>query len=111
MIQTPLLIVSSPLGFLTSLYNEGMTLEEKLAGWRGPSSQTEQEKQERAERMVRQAVSAHPAFDGYTMKVYAKGSYANNTNVRSDSDVDIAVRCTDVCYWGEHAKGAHPPST
>lgn len=87
------------------------TLEEKLAGWRGPSSTTEQEKQERAERMVREAVNAHPAFKGVGLKVYAKGSYANNTNVRSDSDVDIAVRCTDVCYWGEHTTGAHPAAS
>ena len=44
---------------------------------------------ERAERMVIAAIDAHPAFDGYrsSIKVYAKGSYANKTNVRADSDV------------------------
>jgi len=88
-----------------------MTLEEKLAGWTGPSSSTEQDKQERTERMIREAVAAHRAFDGVSLSVYAKGSYANNTNVKSDSDVDVAVECGDVVYWGEHASGAHPAST
>lgn len=88
-----------------------MTLEEKLAGWTGPSSSTEQDKQERTERMTREAVAAHRAFDGVSLSVYAKGSYANNTNVKSDSDVDIAVECGDVVYWGEHTPGAHPAST
>ncbi|KRB80090.1 hypothetical protein ASE01_00865 [Nocardioides sp. Root190] len=85
-----------------------MSLEAKLQGWTGPSSTTEQEKQERAERMVRQAVTSHPAFDGYAFRVYAKGSYANNTNVRSDSDVDIAVQCTEATYSREHESGVGP---
>lgn len=74
-------------------------LENKLAGWTGPSSATEQEKQDRTERMIREAINAHPAFTTLSRKVYAKGSYANNTNVRSDSDVDIAVECTTLFYY------------
>lgn len=74
-------------------------LETKLAGWTGPSSTTEQDKQDRTERMIRDAINAHPAFQTLSRKVYAKGSYANNTNVRSDSDVDIAVECTNLFYY------------
>lgn len=85
-------------------------LELKLAGWTGPSSPTEQEKQDRTERMIREAIEAHPAFDGMSCKIYAKGSYANNANVKADSDVDIAVECQDLSYWDEHASGAHPAS-
>lgn len=88
-----------------------MTLEEKLAGWTGPSSATEQDKQDRTERMIRDAIEAHAAFDDCALRVYAKGSYANNTNVRADSDVDIAVQCRDVTYWEEATEGAHPPGT
>lgn len=92
-----------------------MITEEKLAGWTGPSSPTEKEKQERTERMIREAIAAHDGFDGYRsdISVYAKGSYANNTNVKSDSDVDIVVECTDVCYWQEHdpARGGHPAAS
>ncbi|MFS0464448.1 nucleotidyltransferase [Corynebacterium striatum] len=85
-------------------------LELKLAGWTGPSSPTEQEKQDRTERMIWEAIEAHPAFDGMSCKIYAKGSYANNTNVKADSDVDIAVECQDLFYWDEHTPGAHPAS-
>lgn len=84
-----------------------MTLEEKLGGWTGPSSATEQEKQDRTERMIREAVKEHAAFDSCDLKVCAKGSYANNTNVKTDSDVDIAVQCRNVFYWDEAVKGTH----
>lgn len=93
---------------LTAESSSPMTLEEKLAGWTGPSSNSEQEKQERTERMIREAVKDHEPFADCGLKVYAKGSYANNTNVKADSDVDIAVQCTDVQYWEEATPGAHP---
>jgi hypothetical protein len=88
-----------------------MSLDDTLRGWTGPSSDTEQEKQERTERMVREAIQAHEAFDGVRLSVYAKGSYANNTNVKADSDVDVAVQCHEVEYWREEKPGAHPPTT
>lgn len=88
-----------------------MTLEEQLAGWTGPSSDTEQDKQERAERMVREAVREHELLKGCDLTVFAKGSYKNNTNVRSDSDVDIAVQCHEAMYWAEASPGAHPTSS
>jgi len=86
-----------------------MSLEDKLSRWTGPSSDTEQEKQDRTERMIRQAIDSHEPFDNCVIKVYAKGSYANNTNVRSDSDVDIAVECTEVLYWEEEEPGISTP--
>jgi hypothetical protein len=86
-----------------------MSLEDKLSQWIGPSSDTEKDKQDRTERMVRQAIASHYPFKNCSLKVFAKGSYANNTNVRSDSDVDIAVECTDVLYWKESEKGIHSP--
>ncbi|MBC9944178.1 nucleotidyltransferase [Leucobacter sp. cx-328] len=75
--------------------------EDQLKTWTAPSSDAEQEKQDRTERMIREAIDAHPGFDGYRslFSVYAKGSYANNTNVKFDSDVDIVVECSDVEYW------------
>jgi predicted nucleotidyltransferase len=84
-----------------------MSLEDKLSGWIGPSSDTEKDKQDRTERMIRQAIDAHAPFNNCSLEVYAKGSYANNTNVRSDSDVDIAVECTDALYWEEAELGIY----
>ena len=65
------------------------------------SSPSEQDRMERAERMVIAAIDAHPAFNGYrsNIKVYAKGSYANTTNVRADSDVDVVVENQHVMYY------------
>ncbi len=84
-----------------------MSLEDQLSGWTGPSSDTEKDKQDRTERMIRQAIDSHEPFNSCSLKVYAKGSYANNTNVRLDSDVDIAVECTEVQYWEESEQGVH----
>lgn len=86
-----------------------MSLEDQLTGWTAPSSDTEKDKQDRTERMIREAINSHEPFNSCSLKVYAKGSYANNTNVRTDSDVDIAVECTDVLYWGESENGIHTP--
>lgn len=87
-----------------------MSLEDTLSGWTGPSSDTEQDKQDRTIRMIREAVQSHDAFDDCTLSVYPKGSYANNTNVRADSDVDVAIQCHDCTYWEEQSPGAHPAS-
>lgn len=88
-----------------------MSLEDQLSGWTGPSSDTEQDKQDRTVRMVKEAIQAHAAFDDCSLSVYAKGSYANNTNVRADSDVDVAVQCHEVMYWEEAEPGVKPPGT
>jgi hypothetical protein len=90
-----------------------MVTEEQLASWTGPSSTTEQEKQERTERMIREAINAHDAFKGFSFSIYAKGSYANNTNVKFESDVDVVVECREVEYWEEFdsSAGGHPSGT
>lgn len=65
---------------------------------------------ERAERMVVAAIDAHSAFDGYrsSIKVYAKGSYANKTNVRADSDVDVVVENQHVLYFDYFPRDSAP---
>lgn len=87
-----------------------MITEAILSTWTAPSSDTEKDKQDRAERMIRQAIDDHKPFKSCSLRVYAKGSYANNTNVRSDSDVDIAVECTEALYWDESEKGNYQSS-
>lgn len=87
-----------------------MTTEAQLAGWTGPSSDTEQDKQDRTDRMITEAVEAHAAFDDCSLSVYPKGSYANQTNVRADSDVDIVVQCHECEYWREASPGSRTSS-
>jgi hypothetical protein len=72
--------------------------EELLKRWIKPSSDNEVEQQERAVRMVREAIEASD-LAGTNLRIYAKGSYANNTNVRRDSDVDVGVDCHECMYF------------
>ncbi|RAG81979.1 nucleotidyltransferase [Streptacidiphilus pinicola] len=72
-----------------------------------PPSDAETERLERAERMIRSAVRGHTAFAGLDLSVEAKGSYANNTNVRYDSDVDIKVQLNDRVVHAYHPKLSH----
>lgn len=79
-----------------------MTALERLAllsQWIKPSSTSEQQRQDRAVRMIQAAVDGHAAFADTDVCVYAKGSYANNTNVRLDSDVDVVVENRDLFYY------------
>lgn len=72
--------------------------EALLSSWVGPSSASEQDQQERAERMVKKAITGWPSFAGVDLEIYTKGSYPNNTNVKSDSDVDVVVECRECTY-------------
>jgi hypothetical protein len=83
--------------------------EALLSKWIKPSSDDEHEQQERAKRMVIAAVKAHDSLKTASLYVYAKGSYANNTNVRRDSDVDIVVEC-QACVYYDYMPGQEPPS-
>lgn len=75
-----------------------MDWEDRLRGWTGPASGNEDQKRERTERRIREALAAHPRLSKQPVKVYAKGSYANNTNVRLDSDLDIWIEYTGGIY-------------
>lgn len=56
----------------------------------GPASDTEEQDRDRTEKRIREAILEDDRLSG-SVSVFAKGSYANNTNVRRDSDVDIAI--------------------
>ncbi len=56
----------------------------------GPASNTEQGDAERTEKRIRSAIEADGRLAG-KVRIFVKGSYACGTNVRRDSDVDIAV--------------------
>ncbi|MES2528872.1 MAG: nucleotidyltransferase [Bdellovibrionota bacterium] len=66
-------------------------LHDKLSRWSESPSQSEIDKCERAERMIKEALDVDPKLSKMTIKVFAKGSYANRTNIPGDSDVDVAV--------------------
>lgn len=63
----------------------------------GPASGTEEQDRDRTEKRIREAILKDDRLSG-SVRVFAKGSYANNTNVRRDSDVDIAVEWKTWAY-------------
>ncbi|MFE6055383.1 hypothetical protein ACFQ6N_31920 [Kitasatospora sp. NPDC056446] len=73
---------------------------EKLSRWTKPPSKAEEERLDRAKRMVTNAVRRHPPFANLGLIVEPKGSWANNTNVSSDSDMDIKVEFTQRVFRG-----------
>lgn len=79
-------------------------LEDLLSGWSKPPSTTEGERCANAEGVVRNAIRAYAGFVGKTIEVFAQGSYPNGTNVRTESDVDVCVRCMDV-FFAEYPAG------
>jgi len=64
---------------------------ETFARWAKPPSETEESKAERAARMIRDTLRRSNALRGRDFDIVALGSYRNNTNVRSSSDVDLAA--------------------
>lgn len=65
--------------------------DEQLFNWTKPAFGNEEEKAKNTETIVREAVNAHPLLRTLKTRVFAKGSFKNNTNVRRDSDIDVAV--------------------
>lgn len=73
--------------------------EATLQSWVRPASDTEERKRDRAVQAVTDALNALPDVRSLPINVYPKGSYANNTNVRADSDVDVVVEYTGIMYY------------
>jgi predicted nucleotidyltransferase len=72
--------------------------EATFTSWGAAPGLTEQTKGENAERAVRKAISASTALASRNIEVFTQGSYANRTNVRQDSDVDICVLYTGAFF-------------
>lgn len=73
--------------------------EDTLSNWTNPPSDTEEEKLSNAERMVKEAIRSDEKLKSKGINIFGQGSYANNTNIRLDSDIDINVNYTDAFYY------------
>lgn len=65
--------------------------DDQLLIWTKPGFDNETDKAEETKARVKTAIDKNPALRNLSLRVFPKGSYANNTNVRRDSDIDIAV--------------------
>ncbi len=75
-----------------------MSWEDTFQSWAKPPGETEQAKCDNAERAIRKAIDASSTLSSFRIRVFAQGSYRNRTNVKQDSDVDVCVLRTDVCF-------------
>ena len=72
--------------------------EDALQAWTSPLSQSEEQRVSNTVQMVKNAIDTFDKLLNCSMEVFAQGSYANNTNVRQNSDVDICVMLTSTVF-------------
>ena len=65
--------------------------EDVLQSWTSPLSKTEEQRVKNAINMIKSAVMNQVQLKDFNVEVFAQGSYANNTNVRQESDVDVCI--------------------
>ena len=74
-------------------------LDEKIARWSAPPSPTEADRISKAERAIRKAISASSDLATLDLTIFVHGSYRNNVNVRSNSDIDIGILCKNTFHY------------
>lgn len=79
--------------------------EEQLNNWREPPSDSEGQRLETTERRIREAIRKSEELKEYEIDVFGQGSYANDTNVKLESDVDINVCSTAYFFTQYNADG------
>nr|VFJ77935.1 MAG: hypothetical protein BECKFW1821C_GA0114237_11525 [Candidatus Kentron sp. FW] len=72
--------------------------ETTFTSWAKPPGSTEQERIAHAEKGIRDAIRASDALKHRDIRVFTQGSCRNDTSVRRDSDVDIAVVCYQTLF-------------
>jgi tRNA nucleotidyltransferase (CCA-adding enzyme) len=82
----------------------GRFSEETFNHWKRTASQTEETRISNAIRMVKDAVSSSNELKDKNIDIFVQGSYANDTNVRAESDVDVCVMLKDT-FYSEKIKG------
>lgn len=78
--------------------------EKTLLLWTKPPSDTEELKLQNAQRMVKEALKCDETLKTKNIDIFGQGSYANDTNVKLNSDIDINVCCLD-CFFYDLGKG------
>lgn len=72
--------------------------EATLQLWTKPASDTEEQKIENTISMIKSAINSSNELKGLEIDIFVQGSYANNTNVRTNSDVDVCVMLRSTFY-------------
>ena len=73
--------------------------EQTFQSWTAPLSQSEERRAENTIKMIRSAIDANSELKTMDIEVFTQGSFANNTNVRSESDVDVCVMLSSTFFY------------
>ena len=74
-------------------------LESKLRRWDDPLSTSEENICQTAIKAIKRILDNCESLKCRDIEIFEQGSHANNTNVRNNSDVDIAVVCKQTFYY------------
>ncbi len=69
--------------------------EDVFMGWSKPASESEEQRISNAIDMVKSAIKSNADLQNKDIEIFVQGSYANNTNVRSNSDIDVCIMLKD----------------
>ncbi len=72
--------------------------EETYNNWRKPASESEEQRISNAISMIKDAIRSSDDLKNKNIEIFVQGSYANNTNVKRESDVDVCVMLKDTFY-------------
>lgn len=78
--------------------------EEQLLNWTKPASDSEDQKITNAITMIRDAIDNSDYFKSKDIEIFVQGSYANNTNVKTKSDIDVNIMLKDT-FYAEYPEG------
>lgn len=92
---------------MNAMLQTSSTLEDVFDRWSKPLTDAQQDKCDRAVREITQAVQTDsklgPMMTAGWISTFPQGSYANNVNVREESDVDVCVLCSKTFMWEPHS--------
>ena len=80
--------------------------EEQLKSFTKPASATEEEKLDKAKNAIKTAINNDSKLSQKSIEIFGQGSYANDTNVKNNSDIDI-----NVMYYGCYYHSDIPENT
>jgi hypothetical protein len=80
--------------------------DETFKGWAEAISSTDEEKGQRARETIEEAIRSDPTLRSKAIHVQVTGSYRNNTNTRTSSDIDVAVVLRSTIFYELPADGS-----
>lgn len=80
--------------------------DQTLKDWAETIHATDEARGKRAKQIITEAVHDATSLAKKKIDVYVTGSYRNNTNIRADSDIDVAVVACDVIFYQLPGKGS-----